>query len=88
VAEDEKFAYFHRADNIVIAVDRATGEQKFASKRTDLVAFGTNTKDGVIYAGTRDGQVWAITPVLKPGNVGEIVLDDARVVGGGAMAMN
>lgn len=85
VAEDEKYAYFHRADNIVIAVDKATGEQKFASKRTDIVAFGTNTKDGIIYAGTREGQVLAITPVLKPGNVGEVVMDDARPVGSFAL---
>jgi outer membrane protein assembly factor BamB len=78
VSEDEKYAYFSRADNIIIAIDKLTGEQRFTSKRTDLVAFATNTKDAIIYAGTKDGQVIAITPVLKPGNVGEIAMDNAR----------
>jgi len=64
----------------VIAIDKQTGEQRFTSKRNDLVAFATNTKDGTIYAATASGQVIAITPVLKPGNVGEIAMDDARVV--------
>lgn len=75
VSEDEKYAYFQRADNIVVAIDKATGEQKFTSKRTDLTTFATNTKDGIIYAATREGAVLAITPVLKPGFTGEIALD-------------
>jgi outer membrane protein assembly factor BamB len=85
VSEDEKYAYFQRKDNLVVAIEKATGEQKFTSKRTDLVAFATNTKDATIYAATKDGQVLAITPVLKAGNVGEIALDAAVPVG--AMAM-
>jgi hypothetical protein len=88
VAEDEKFAYFQRADNLVAAIDKQTGEQKFTSTRTDLVAFATNTKDSTIYAGTKDGKVVAITPNLKPGNVGQIaVLDlgDERAVDAVAM---
>jgi outer membrane protein assembly factor BamB len=80
VSEDEKYAYFARADNIVIAIDKQTGEQRFTSKRNDLVAFATNTKDGIIYAGTKTGELIAITPVLKPGNVGEIAMDNSRPV--------
>jgi hypothetical protein len=80
VAEDEKYAYFHRADNVVIAIDKASGEQKFTSKRTDFVAFATNTKDSTIYAATKGGQVMAIVPVLKPGNMGELALDRATPV--------
>lgn len=80
VSEDEKYAYFARADNIVIAIDKQTGEQRFTSKRNDLVAFATNTKDGTIYAGTKGGELIAITPVLKPGNVGEIAMDLSRPV--------
>jgi hypothetical protein len=80
VAEDEKYAYFHRADNVVIAIEKASGEQKFTSKRTDLVAFATNTKDSTIYAATKSGQVMAIVPVLKPGNMGELALDQATPV--------
>jgi outer membrane protein assembly factor BamB len=74
VSEDEKYAYFQRKDNIIVAIEKASGEQRFTSKRTDLVAFGTNTKDATIYAATKDGQVLAITPVLKPGGVGELAL--------------
>jgi hypothetical protein len=80
VAEDEKYAYFNRADQIVIAIEKATGEQKFTSKRTDLVAFATNTKDSTIYAASKEGQVLAIVPVLKPGNMGELALDGATRV--------
>ena len=81
LAEDEKYAYFQRTNNSVVAVDRSNGEQRFTSKRTDLVQFATNTKDSTIYAATKDGKVMAITPVLKPGDVGEVALDlDARAV--------
>jgi outer membrane protein assembly factor BamB len=80
LAEDEKYAYLSRADHVILAVDKATGEQKFTSKRTDFVAFATNTRDSTIYAATKDGQVMAIVPVLKAGNVGELALDNARPV--------
>jgi outer membrane protein assembly factor BamB len=80
VGEDEKYAYFSRTDHVIIAVEKATGEQKFTSKRTDFVAFATNTKNSTIYAATKDGAVFAIMPVLKSGNAGELVLDNARPV--------
>lgn len=75
LAEDEKFAYLRRGDNTIIAVDKKTGEESFRSKRSDFALFGTNTKDAVIFAATASGQIMAIKPVLKPGAVGEIVLD-------------
>jgi outer membrane protein assembly factor BamB len=80
VSEDEKYAYFQRNDNMVVAIDKATGEQRFTSKRNDLTCFATNTKDGTIYAGTKSGEVLAFTPVLKPGFVGEIALENPRPV--------
>jgi len=82
LAEDDNYAYFQRTDNTVVAVDRSNGEQRFTSKRTDLAQFATNTKDSTIYAATKDGKVLAITPVLKPGDVGEVALDlgEARAV--------
>ena len=85
VAEDDKYAYFQRTDNAVVAVDKTNGEQRFTSKRTDLVQFATNTKDSTIYAATKDGQVLAITPVLKAGDTGELALDLATPVGAVAM---
>jgi outer membrane protein assembly factor BamB len=72
VAEDEKYAYLQRSDNLITAVDKQTGEQRFTSRRNDLVAFATNTKDSTIYAASKDGTVMAIVPVLKPGDVGEV----------------
>jgi outer membrane protein assembly factor BamB len=75
LAEDDKYAYFQRTDNSVVAVDRSNGEQRFTSKRTDLVQFASNTKGSTIYAATKDGKVMAITPVLKPGDTGEVALD-------------
>jgi outer membrane protein assembly factor BamB len=85
VAEDEKFAYFQRTDNAVVAVDKTNGEQRFTSKRTDLAHFATNTKDATIYAATKDGQVLAITPVLKAGDTGELALEVATPVDALAM---
>jgi len=60
--------------NQILACDRATGEVKFKGQRTDLVAFAINTKDGMIYASTRDGMVMAIKPVTTPGVMGSMVL--------------
>jgi outer membrane protein assembly factor BamB len=89
VAEDEKYAYLQRSDNLITAVDKQTGEQRFTSRRSDLVAFATNTKDSTIYAAAKDGTVMAIVPVLKAGDVGQVAwldLGDARPVDG-AVAM-
>jgi outer membrane protein assembly factor BamB len=73
LSEDEKFAYLQGKDNKVVAIDRETGKPAFTSKRTDLIVFAVNTKgDGLIYAGTNDGQVLAIAPVLRAGFMGEV----------------
>jgi outer membrane protein assembly factor BamB len=73
VSEDEKYSYIQRKDNSIAALDKVTGEPVFQNQRKDLVAFATNNKgDGLIYAATRDGQVMAIAPVLKPGFMGEV----------------
>ncbi len=73
LAEDEKLAFLRGEDNTILAVDKASGEVKFANERTDLVAFAVNTTDGLIYAATRKGKVFAAVPVTKPGVVGEMV---------------
>ncbi|CAN5347125.1 hypothetical protein BH09PLA1_BH09PLA1_25530 [soil metagenome] len=74
ISQDEKNAYLRGPDNRILACDRATGEVKFKSKRDDLVAFAINTKNGIIYAATRDGLIMAITPVTTPGVMGTMVL--------------
>lgn len=80
LSEDNKYAYIRRNDNVIVAIDRATGEVAFKSKRADFDLFASNDKgDGVIYAATSGGQVMAIQPVLKPGSVGELVLRPVRM---------
>ena len=75
LAEDEKFTYLRLRGNILAAADKETGEIKFKSQRTDLDVFGVNTRDNIIYAATTTGEIVAIRPVLKPGTVGELVLE-------------
>ena len=73
LAEDDQYAFLLGKDNVVIAVDKKTGEQKFTSKRNDLVAFAVNTTDGVIYAATKKGKIVAAVAVKRHGEVGELV---------------
>src|SRR5262249_2496863 len=73
VSESEKYAFVVSGDNHLVAYEKATGEPKFKSKRTDLVAFAINTKDAMIFAATADGAVMGIQPVVKPGAVGAMV---------------
>ena len=78
VAQDDKYAYARSSDNHLLAIDKATGETKFQSQRTDFARFGVNTKDdGVIFAVTKSGTVLAIKGIFKPGVVGEQVRNDA-----------
>jgi outer membrane protein assembly factor BamB len=58
----------------IIAVDKATGVKAFASDRDDFTAFGSNKRDAMIYVGFADGSFMAVTPVLKPGQIGELVM--------------
>lgn len=76
LSQDDRHAYLRTGDNHIIAVDKQTGQTAFRSERNDLTIFATNTKDSTIYAARPDGELLAITPILKPGTVGEIVLND------------
>jgi len=75
LAEDDKYTYVRRTDNAIVALDRATGKAAFASRRHDFSAFFPNTHNGTIYIGTVGNRVLSITPVLKPGVVGEIAFE-------------
>ena len=79
LAEDDKYAYLKLSDCRIAAVEKATGEVKFESSRTDLAVFVSNPANdpagATIYASTKRGLIMAITPVLRPGVVGELVLD-------------
>ena len=74
LSEDATMAYLRTNDNLIVAVNKKTGEQKFKSKRQDLQLFATSEKpDGIVYAATLNGDVYAIRPALKAGSVGELV---------------
>jgi outer membrane protein assembly factor BamB len=78
LASDEKYAYIRGADYSIMAVDKQSGDSKFASRRNDFRVFGTNIggKDNNIYACTPGGMLYCISAVLKPGTVGEWVESD------------
>ena len=74
LAEDDRNAYLRTRNNAIVAVDRNTGERKFTSQRTDLKVFGTNPKDGTVFVIAEGGRLMAVTPVLKAGQMGEVVM--------------
>ena len=79
LAEDDKYAYLKSTENRILAVEKATGQVKFVSRRTDLATYVSNPvndpKGATVYASTKRGLIMAIVPVLRPGVVGELVLD-------------
>ena len=74
LSEDAQNVYARLGDNRIAALDKQTGQRKFTSQRRDLKLFVTNPTDATIYAATASGHVYAITPVLKPGTISEIVM--------------
>jgi outer membrane protein assembly factor BamB len=76
LAEDDQNVYVRASNNRILAVDKKSGETKFRSRRKDLVSFATNATDSIIYAGTKDGLIIAVKPVLTPGSVGTVVKAD------------
>ena len=79
LAEDDKYAYLEGNDHTILAADKASGEVKFRSKRTDFIAYGTSIKSTVVYAVTADGEVRAVTPVLTAGSLGPVVWAPAEM---------
>jgi outer membrane protein assembly factor BamB len=75
LAADSSNVYLQGNDNSILAVDKTSGQIKFASKFKNFSVFAANTstKDTNIYAITPGGVVYSITPVLKPGSVGQLV---------------
>ena len=74
IAEDEQHVYLQMNDNRIAAVDKQSGQPRFASTRRDFTAFALNPIDSMIYAATKNGTIYAIRPVLKPGGMGELVV--------------
>jgi hypothetical protein len=76
LCEDGTNVYLRRRNNTIVGVDKKTGEIRGQSNRTDLAVFVSNVKTPLIYAATRKGTILCARPVLKPGVVGEVVLNE------------
>ena len=76
LAEDTKNVYGQDKNGYLIAMDKADGHVVFRGVRKDLtVVAGGGGKLPFIYAATPDGNVIEIGPVLRPGTMGELVMD-------------
>jgi outer membrane protein assembly factor BamB len=80
LATDKTYVYAALADKSIAAIDKTTGQIAFTSKRNDFVAWGINSKDGVVYAATSGNRVMAVLPVSTTGSVGTVVRADPAAV--------
>ena len=78
LAEDAKHTYLATRDGKIQAVDRASGKILFESKGPGFDLFVSNATDDTIFAARKDGNVYAIKPVLEPGVVGQMVMNDGK----------
>lgn len=69
--DDDNIYLLHR-DGRIVAYDKATGEEQFRSERNDFTTFARNHTGSRIFAGRADGEIVAIDPVLRRGEVGEL----------------
>ena len=84
LAQDARFTYVSEARpnpadpkapfHVIVALDKQTGRKAFESDRHDFTCFGINPRDGLIYVAFADGKVMALQPVLRAGQIGELVL--------------
>jgi outer membrane protein assembly factor BamB len=75
LCEDATHTYLSTRDGKIQAVDRATGKILFHSKGPGFDVFVSNPKDDTIFAARKNGNVYAIKPVLGAGVVGEMVMN-------------
>jgi outer membrane protein assembly factor BamB len=77
LAEDSKYVYAAGNDGHLLALDKTNGHRVFRGVRKDLPVFAADAggKVPVIFAATGDGKIISIGPVLRPGTMGELVLD-------------
>jgi len=86
LSQDDRYTYTLTKDGHISALDKKNGQTKFRSERSDFNVLTTNSKDSTIYSATERGRVFAIRPVLQPGQTGEVVQvsppagDDATLV--------
>jgi outer membrane protein assembly factor BamB len=86
LAQDDRYSYLadphpdpaNGAKSVytIIAVDKQTGKKVFESDHKDFTLVGSNRKDNLIYAGYTNGKIFAIKPVVKAGEIGELVMSE------------
>ncbi len=76
LSADEANVYVLASDGSIVALDKASGEPKFRSRRRDLTITTPNTQNATIYAATKGGELVAIRPVLTAGTVGQLVFEE------------
>lgn len=81
LSEDADRVYIRSRHHRILAVNKTDGEIVFQSERDDFRVFATNMIDSTIYAATPAGQVYAIRPVLAPGQIGELVFLETEIGG-------
>ncbi len=74
LSEDDKLVYLRRKDGHIQAADKVTGKIQFESK-SKFDVFAVNQKDALIYAATSAGRIVQIKPIVREGEVGNIVVD-------------
>jgi outer membrane protein assembly factor BamB len=80
LAEDGSYVYIANAEKRILALDKATGEERFRSRRKDFSAFAASTAgDGLIYLADDNARVTAVHPILQAGSAGEVVMDASPV---------
>ena len=80
LASDDSYAYATTSDNHIVAIDKASGQERFRSRRNDFSAFATSTAgDGMIFVADENARVTAVKPILQSGAAGEVVLDPVPV---------
>jgi glucose dehydrogenase len=78
LSEDSHYVYALGSDGHLLALDKTDGHVVFRGVRHDLTVFATPdgpAKTPDIFAATADGTILCIGPVLRPGTMGELVLN-------------
>jgi outer membrane protein assembly factor BamB len=80
LSADDVNVYVRGDIGSVVALDKATGLPKFQGGGSmDLAAFALNRDSSLVLAATRDGTIIGMRPVLKFGEVGEVVENTAAL---------
>ena len=84
LAQDARFTYVAETrpnrtpelppERFIVALDKQTGRPAFESEHHDFVLFGTNPRDATVYVAFADGKVMSLDPVLRAGQIGELVM--------------